>query len=188
MDKLFPKMQFIQSFKSAPLISTILLMTLFITSGCTQLPKVKESPIFPTLQAPPYRSSIVFAQEFTKLSLEEQRARVAVLSRISPQDVKTKLQLAIAYGLPSSRMRDHAKAQIVIDELIKDTSLDAESMAFLGLINDYMTEINKSNQKIKDEQKRADNTQQKIDDLQKKLDDLKNIEKTMVDRDQGVRK
>lgn len=187
MDRKFQTMQLMQSFKPISSISTCLLMTLLITSGCAQLPQGNESTIFSNLQAP-YRSTIVFAQEFQKLSLEEQRTRVVLLNRTSPQDVKTKLQLVVAYGLPSSRLRDHAKAQSLIDELLKDASVDAETIAFLGIINEYMAEVSKSNQKAKDEQKRADLTQQKIDELQKKLDDLKNIEKTMVDRDQGVKK
>lgn len=187
MDKLFQKIQLIGAFKSKTFTSSFLLISLLVTAGCAQLPKANETPMFSTLQAP-YRSTIVFAQEFPKLSLEEQRNRVTLLNRENPQDVKTKLQLIIAYGLPSSRLRDQAKAQSLIDGLMKDTSLDTETIAFLTLINDYMVEISKSNQKIKDEQKRADSTQQKLDDLQKKLDDLKNIEKTMVDRDQGVKK
>jgi hypothetical protein len=187
MDRLFQTMRHTQSFKPISSISTCLLIALLITSGCTQLPRNNEPSIFSNLQAP-YRSTIVFAQEFQKLSLEEQRTRVVLLNRTSTQDVKTKLQLVVAYGLPTSRLRDHAKAQSLIDELLKDTSLDAETIAFLGIINDYMAEISKANQKAKDEQKRADLTQQKLDELQKKLDDLKNIEKTMVDRDQGVKK
>lgn len=187
MDKQFQTMQLIQSFKSKSLVNTCLLISLLVTSGCAQLPQANESPISSNLQAP-YRSAIVFAQEFPKLSLEEQRARVVLLNHTDQQDVKTKLQLAIAYGLPSSRLRDHAKAQSLVDELMKDASLDSETIALLGLINDYMVEIGKSNQKTKDEQKRADSTQQKLDDLQKKLNDLKNIEKTMIDRDQGVQK
>lgn len=187
MDKQFQTMQLIQSFKSESLVTIFLLISLLVTSGCAQLPQVNESPIFSNLQTP-YRTTILFAQEFQNLTLEDQRARVVLLNRADQQDVKTKLQLAIAYGLPSSRLRDHAKAQSLIDELMKDTSLDSETIAFLGLINDYMVEIGKSNQKTKDEQKRADSTQQKLDDLQKKLNDLKNIEKTMIDRDQGVKK
>jgi hypothetical protein len=187
MDRLFQMMQFIPILKPALSISICLSFALLMTSACTQLPQVNESPMFSNSPSP-YRSAILFAQEFSKLALEEQRIRIVQLNRTSPQDVKTKLQLAMAYGLPSSRLRDQVKAQSLIDELMKDASLDNETVALVGLINDYMAELNKANQKTKDEQKRADNTQQKLDDLQKKLDDLKHIEKTMVDRDQGVKK
>jgi hypothetical protein len=83
----------------------------------------------------------------------------------------------------------------LLDDLLKEKTLDNERRILATLLRDYLIETNKLAQKMRDEQKRADGSQQKLDALQQKndalqqmLDDLKNIEKTMVDRDQGIRK
>ncbi|MDZ4097249.1 MAG: hypothetical protein U1E13_00975 [Methylophilaceae bacterium] len=191
MIKLQETRQIFMTFKSNLRISALLITGLFLLSNCAQLPKTSgtsnPAPAFSSTQASK-PSPLVFAYEFPKLSLEEQRKKLASLNQVSALDAKTKLELAIAYSLPTSRVRDYAKAQPLLEELLADKTLDAETRALASVIQEYLNEANKSNLKAREEQKRADSTQQKLDELQKKLDDLKNIEKTMVDRDQGVRK
>jgi hypothetical protein len=105
------------------------------------------------------------------------------------------MKAAIIYAIPASRLRDVNKAQVLLDELIRDKTLDKRRKTLAIILKDYISENSKSvdesnklliennklSQKVRDEQKRADN-------LQQTLDDLKTIEKTMVDRELGVRK
>lgn len=175
-------------FKSNLCISTLLIIGLFLLSSCAQLQQNNgTAPVFSSTQAS-RTSPLVFAYEFPKLTLEEQRKKITSLNQVSTSDTKAKLELAIAYSMPNSRVRDYAKAQPLLEELLADKTLDVETIAFASVIQEYLNDTNKSSLKAREEQKRADNTQQKLDELQKKLDDLKNIEKTMVDREQGVKK
>lgn len=172
-------------------LTYVLLFGLSMLVGCTQMPKGRDishqAPVYSSKQAQ-HSSASVFAYEFPKLPPEEQRKIASSLNQASASDVQAKLQLAIAYGLPNSRVRDSAKAQQLLEELLAHKSLGIEDLAIVSVMHEYMAELNRSGQKAREEQKRADSAQQKLDELQKKLDDLKNIEKTMVDRDQGVRK
>lgn len=191
MIKLQETRQIFMTLTSNLRISTLLLTGLFLLSSCAQLPKTSgtsyPAPVFSSTQASK-TSHLVFAYEFPKLSLEEQRKKLTSLNQVSAPDAKTKLELAIAYSMPNSRVRDYTKAQPLLEELLADKSLDAETIALASLIQEHLNDANKNSLKAREEQKRADSTQQKLDELQKKLDDLKNIEKTMVDREQGVRK
>jgi radical SAM superfamily enzyme YgiQ (UPF0313 family) len=178
------------TFKSSVCISTLLISGLSVLSSCAQLPDSNDMgnlTVFISTQAGK-TSPLMFAYEFPRLSAEDQRKKLALLNQVSSPDAKTKLELAIIYSMPSSRVRDYAKAQPLLEELLADKTLDAETRALASVIHEYVNDTNKSNLKAKEEQKRADSTQQKLDELQKKLDDLKKIEKTIVDREQGVRK
>lgn len=111
--------------------------------------------------------------------------------QINKQNNAVRTKLALLYGLPNSRVRDVIKAQSLLDDLLKDKSLDNDHKILVSILRDYLTENLKLNQKLRDEQKRADSlqikadiSQQRADSLQQKLDELKSIEKTMVDRGQ----
>jgi predicted ribosome quality control (RQC) complex YloA/Tae2 family protein len=105
------------------------------------------------------------------------------------------MKLAMIYALPNSRLHDSARAQTLLDELLREKLQDSELKTLAILLRDHINENNKLIQKAREEQKRADSaqqksdaSQQKISDLERKLQDLKNIEKAMVDRDSGTRK
>jgi hypothetical protein len=167
---------------------------LLALAGCAQLPQNSgksdgHASVTDTyLPRSVFRNMLVFSQDFPKLSLEAQRKELTKLNQTTAYNAQSKLMLAMAYGLPNSHVRDSAKALALLDEVAAEKRLDEESLMLAVIMRDYISEMNKSAQKTRDEQKRADASQQKLDELQKKLDDLKNIEKTMVDRDQGVRK
>jgi hypothetical protein len=189
MDKIYQTMNLLNSLSSTLLLTAGLLAL----TSCAQLPNNANSNGsngHPSVAAPytDYNNLLAFANAFPKLSLEDQRKELASLNQTVARDPQTKMQLAIAYGLATSKVRDTTKAQPLLEDIISDKTLDASSLALATIMRDYLNEIGKSGQKSKDEQRRADSAQQKLDELQKKLDDLKNIEKTMVDRDQGVRK
>ncbi len=163
-------------------------------SGCAQLSQDRDkgdgsAPVTGTHLAPTdYKRILAFSQDFPKLSLEAQRKELTRLNQTAAYNAQSKLMLALAYGLPNSQLRDAVKAQSLLDEIATDKRMDEDSLILAAIMRDYISELSKSAQKARDEQKRADTAQQKLDELQKKLDDLKNIEKTMVDRDQGVKK
>jgi len=139
-----------------------------------------------------------YASSFVELSADAQKKELVQIDQAIAQnksDLKNRMKAAMIYALPNSRLRDTAKAQTLLDNLLREKTLDNERKILATLLWDYTIETNKLAQKARDEQKRADSSQQKLDALQQKndalqqmLDDLKNIEKTMVDRDQGIRK
>lgn len=178
----------------AQLKLTLLITALFITAGCSHLPKApdqkdmqSQNKVMPHANSD-HNKPLTFAGSFQKMSSDAQKKELTRLNQTAKQDARAKLLLAMAYGLPASRVRDTNKAQLLLEDLILNKSLDEENLSLAVIMQDYISESNRFSEKAKDEQKRADLTQQKLDELQKKLDDLKHIEKTMVDRDQGVKK
>jgi hypothetical protein len=139
-----------------------------------------------------------FAGSFAELPEEKQREQYAQASQIlalSKGDLNNKMKLAIIHALPNSRLHDSAKAQSLLDDIMRDPDAGEE---LKGLATIFRTHINDSHrlvQKTREEQKRAeasllklDASQQKIDDLERKLNELKSIERAMVDRDIKKRK
>ena len=132
-----------------------------------------------------------YAQYFTELPADTQKKEVAILSTANGKEklpLLTRSKLAIAYALPSSKTRDSQKAQILLDELLTEKTLSADEKNLFGVLRDFVGENLRLLGRLRDEQKRADTAQTGMMNLQKKLDDLKDIEKTMIDRDQGPKK
>lgn len=160
----------------------------------TQAVTVNEIAQTETLTAQK-ESILTYAGKLLALSPDLQKKELVELNQTysaNKQFVDTRLKLALLYGLPNSKVRDTAKAQALLDDLIREPSLDTERKTLASLIRDYILDTAKLAQKLREEQKRGDNlqvksdsAQQKADSLQRKLDELKNIEKTMTDRDQG---
>jgi len=96
-------------------------------------------------------------------------------------DLTSRIKVAMIYALPNSKLRDTNKAQALLDDLARDKYLDGDRKILTLIMRDYIAENNRLGIKARDEQKRADA-------LQQKLDELKNIEKTMLEREQGNRK
>lgn len=106
-------------------------------------------------------------------------------------DLTERIKLAIMLSLPSSRMRDTAKAQNLLQDLLQENSLDLTESALTSLFYEYVVDDIKQSQKNKDDLRKLDSSQQKLemlgqkydalqqkyDALDKKLNDLKNIEK-----------
>jgi hypothetical protein len=132
-----------------------------------------------------------YAQYFTDLPADTQKKELALLSTSNGKEklpLLTRSKLAIAYALPSSKTRDSQKAQILLDELLTEKTLSADDKNLFGILRDFVGENIRLLGRLRDEQKRADTAQTGMMNLQKKLDDLKDIEKTMIDRDQGPKK
>jgi hypothetical protein len=180
---------------------------LLLMTGCAQLPQKstsnEQAESIPQHNAPVRtiyfgeKNLLDFSTQFIELTAEEQRKEVTRLNQASQtkSDLKARMQLGLALSVPGSRVRDSSRALSVFEELLNEKDLDAQSRLMATILRDHLSEASKMTQKVRDESKRADTAQQKLDDsqkklddLQKKLNDLKNIEKTMVDRDQGTKK
>ncbi len=168
------------------------------------MPVVEAAPPAAIIIAEPAlkESMSDYVSNMMAASQETQKKELAQLTtstaKLNQPDVITRVKLALLYGMPSSRVRDPAKAMPLLDELVRDSTLDTESRVLTTLLRDYQLESNKQAQRLRDEQKRgdtlqskvsglqstADSAQSKADTLQRKLDELKNIEKTMTDRGQ----
>ncbi|BCM25358.1 hypothetical protein ZMTM_16170 [Methyloradius palustris] len=135
-----------------------------------------------------------YIARFTDLSADAQKKElVQVLQALGQNktDISLRSKAAIMYAIPASKVKDNAKAQSLLDDLLKEKTLEAKQKGLLLLIRDFVSDNSKLTSKIKDEQKRSDVAQQKFDAaqqradaLQQKLDELKDIERTMIDRDQ----
>ncbi|HEY8117648.1 MAG TPA: hypothetical protein VIE91_00265 [Methylophilaceae bacterium] len=162
----------------------ILLISLLLLNACAEFTKTQSPAKVVNAETVNMHSSnealLDFAEHFADLSAESQKKELSLASQ-NKQDINSKIKVAMIYALPGSKLRDTAKAQFLLDELARDKSLDKESRSLVSLLAEYTNDSNRLALKLRDEQKRGDT-------LQQKLDDLKNIEKTMVDRDQGVRK
>lgn len=161
-----------------------ILAILLLLSACAGLPKNQPPAKVVNTETINVRSDteplLEFAEHFVELSPETQKKELSQASQ-NKQDSNSRIKVAMIYALPSSKLRDTAKAQILLDELMRDKILDKEQKSLVSLLAEYSNDSNKLLLKLRDEQKRGDT-------LQQQLDELKNIEKTMVDRDKGIRK
>lgn len=168
----------------------IMLAALVLLNACAELPKNQPQPParvvnVETVCAPSNTELLLnFAEHFIDLSLESQKKELTQTSQVAnqnKQDINSRIKVAMIYALPNSKLRDSGKAQFLLEELIRDKTVDKERKSLVGLLADYTNDTNKLALKARDEQKRGDT-------LQQQLDELKNIERTMVDRDQRIRK
>lgn len=129
---------------------------------------------------------ISFCETYSNLTAEAQRKAFAETNSVlvtNKNDVVHRIRLAAMLALPSSRLRDNAKAQVLLQDLLQENNLSAVDSAFTSLLYEYALDNTKQIQKNRDDAKKLDAAQQKADTLEQKLNDLKNIEKTMSERD-----
>lgn len=184
-------------------IYILVLLSAMLLNACANLPKNSSEsappPAAPSANSPYVDDSLLeYSSKFMELSADAQKKELMQINESLSQnksDFNYRMKAAIIYAIPASRVRDVNKAQVLLDELIRDKTLDKRHKALATILKDYINENNKSvdegnrlssennklTQKVREEQKRADT-------LQQRLDDLKTIEKTMADRELGVRK
>ena len=134
-----------------------------------------------------------FSDSYSNLTVESQKTIFAETNQTlveNKYDVTQRIKLAIMLSIPSSRLRDVAKAQALLQNLLQENSLNPAESALVSLLYEYILDTAKQTQKNRDDVKKLEaaqvkyeNLQQKYDELEQKLNDLKNIEKTMNDRD-----
>ncbi|ADI29490.1 hypothetical protein [Methylotenera versatilis] len=141
-------------------------------------------------------SLLLFIDRFSNETLDVQKKSFNETNRALIEnkfDLTERIKLAIMLSLPSSRVRDTAKAQSLLQDLLQENSLNPTESALTSLFYEYVLDDIKQSQKNRDDLKKLDLSQQKLEALQqkydaldKKLNDLKNIEKTISDRDSKV--
>ncbi|MDI1361468.1 hypothetical protein [Methylotenera sp.] len=176
------------------------------SKSMTNKPAEKESNTIKTLdikkaEAPASKqdrvnSLLLFIDRFSNDTLDAQKKSFNETNRALTEnkfDLTERIKLAIMLSLPSSRIRDTAKAQNLLQDLLQENSLNPTESALTSLFYEYVLDDIKQSQKNRDDLKKLDLSQQKLEALQqkydaldKKLNDLKNIEKTISDRDSKV--
>lgn len=136
---------------------------------------------------------LLFLDRFSNASIDVQKKMFNETNHLLTEDksnLAERVKLAIMLSLPSSKLRDTAKAQNLLQDILQSNNLNSTESAFTGLLYEYVVYDNKLTQKNKDDLKKSEVTQQKLEALQqkydaldKKLNDLKNIEKTINERD-----
>jgi hypothetical protein len=152
-----------------------------LLSACLQTPaKPHQAAVYAG-----YESLLEDAERIFAMPPEAQQKELAALAESrANRDNHTKR--AMLYTLIHSSSCNAAKpasagaAPGVVDETARD-KWERERKALTRQLKDSVDENAKLAQKARDEQTRADS-------LQQKLDELKNIEKSMVNREQGTRR
>jgi hypothetical protein len=185
---------------------SVLMLSLGACAGMTNKLTEKESNATKTLdikktETPSSKqdrvsSLLLFIDRFSNDTLDAQRKSFNDTNRALIEnkfDLTERIKLTIMLSLPSSRMRDTAKAQSLLQDLLQENNLNPTESALTSLFYEYVLDDIKQSQKNRDDLKKLDLNQQKLEALQqkydaldKKLNDLKNIEKTMSDRDSKV--
>jgi len=135
---------------------------------------------------------LLFIESYSNLTLDAQKKVFASTNQTlaeNKNNLVQRIKLAIILALPTSRLHDTTKAQGMLQDLLREDSLEPEETALLGLLYEYAQNDNKQLQKNRDDAKKLESVQQKYeallqkyDALEQKLNELKNIEKTMNER------
>jgi hypothetical protein len=136
---------------------------------------------------------LAFIDTYSNLAPEMQKKVFTETNQVLAENKNSllhRLKLASMLALPSSRLRDNAKAQNLLQDILQENTLHPSDFALVGLLYEYATDYTKQLQKSRDEKKNLESVQQKYEALElknkaleQKLNELKNIEKTMNDRD-----
>lgn len=184
-------------------IPSFIILTYCMLSGCTHSPPAGKNssanlPAHATQvnQISHTHELLTFYETFSEANIELQKSLIAELGKPhkdSLQNQIRQMKLAMAYGLPSSRVRDTAKAQSLLQELIQTHDQPMPDNALVYLLYEWLADTNKLlkaktdnktlQQRIDTLQIKNEQLQQKYDALEQKLDALKKIEKTMGNRD-----
>lgn len=185
---------------------SVLVLSLGACASMTSKPADKEPNAIKTLDMKKTETSaskqdrvnslLLFIDRFSNDTLDVQKKSFNETNRALIEnkfDLTERIKLAIMLSLPSSRIRDTAKAQNLLQDLLQENSLNPTESALTSLFYEYVLDDIKQSQKNRDDLKKLDLSQQKLEALQqkydaldKKLNDLKNIEKTISDRDSKV--
>lgn len=182
---------------------TILLCSLILISGCSSIAanspasngKASRTSSLKAIISGQNLSAelLAFIDDFSNLTPELQKKAFAETTQVLAQNRNNllhRLKLASMYALPTSRMRDNAKAQSLLQEILQENMLSSTDSALISLLYEYTTDYAKLSQKGREDSKKIESLQQKYESmelknkaLEQKLNELKNIEKTMIERD-----
>lgn len=135
---------------------------------------------------------LAYVESYSNLAPDAQKKAFSTTNQALAENkgnIVLRTKVAIMLALPTSRLRDPAKAQALLQDLLREDSLEPQENALLGLLYEYAQDDNKQLQKARDDAKKLEVTQQKLEVLQQKhevleqkLNELKNIEKTINER------
>jgi hypothetical protein len=185
----------------------ISLLSLCLLAACatTQAPKqqvdTEPSPVQPnetvsnsgmtllravTTQLTP---ALLACEEYRVLESDAQKKQYSETLQTltkNKQDLVHRFKLACMYALPSSYIKDYAKAHIQLQQLREDQTLTEMDKAYINQLYTFNIENLKQLQRLRDESKSLSNLHEKHEALQKKYDEtekkllrLKNIEKKL---------
>lgn len=150
-----------------------------LLSACVQTPAKPQAALYAG-----YQNLLEDAERIFAMPPEAQQKELAALAEDSTNR-DSQIKRAMLYTLIHSSSCNAEKpasagAPGIVDETARD-KWERERKALAKQLKDSLDENAKLVQKARDEQTRADT-------LQQKLDELKNIEKSMVNREQGTRR
>jgi hypothetical protein len=183
--------------------TTILLCSLILACACSNNQIVSNSAAngngrINTIKTSAFKQNnvaalLAFIDSYSNLTPEMQKKVFAETNQMlsdNKNNLLNRLRLASMFALPSSRLRDHAKAQNLLQEILQENTLHPSDFSLVSLLYEYTTDYTKQSQKNREEMKKLESVQQKYEALEiknkaleQKLNELKNIEKTMNDRD-----
>jgi hypothetical protein len=113
----------------------------------------------------------------------EELARLDARLAVNNQDLSDRTKTAAIHALSEvPDIRNTARAQVLLDELSRESDPDIERTTLVRILRNFIVEQqkiirenNRLNQKIVDEQRQ-------VEALQQKLEELKKIERNIVDR------
>lgn len=136
---------------------------------------------------------LYFIDQYSNLAPEMQKKLFSETTQQLTENKQhqfNRLKLASMLALPTSRLRDNAKAQTLLQELLQGNTLSSAEYSLMSLLYEYTTDHAKQQQKNREDAKKLESAQLKFDaleqktkTLEQKLNELKNIEKTMNERD-----
>ena len=135
---------------------------------------------------------LAFIESYSNLAPDAQKKVYATTNQALTENkgnLVLRTKLAIMLALPTSRLRDPARAQTLLQDLLHEDTLESQESSLLGLLYEYAQEDVRQQQKARDDAKKLESAQQKYEALlqkhealEQKLNELKNIEKTMTER------
>ncbi|MET0218915.1 MAG: hypothetical protein ABW205_13450 [Burkholderiales bacterium] len=151
-------------------------------------PELKPEPL-PSEPQPSELDRVLLHFESVRRMQAPEAARELEQARQSFSRARTdynRVQFALLSLLPNTGGRDDAKSIALLEPMLKDSPRDKSGAgsglrAFAVLLYNQITEERKLEDRMKEEQKRADA-------LQQKLDALKEVEKSLLDREQSQTK
>ena len=141
-----------------------------------------------------------FCEVYSNLTAEAQKQAWLDANQVlatNKNDLLSRIKVAVMLTLPTSRLRDSAKAQSHLQALLQENNMGAPETNLIGLLYEFTLDHNKQSLKLRDDAKKPESSQQKIDALtqknevlqlkldaaEQKLNGLKNIEKNMNGRE-----
>ena len=183
---------------------TMLLCSVILCCACSNKAIVRDSDNndnvarTDTLKSSIYKQNdmntlLVFIDSYSNLTPEMQKKVFTETNQVLAENKNNllhRLKQASMFALPSSRFRDSAKAQSLLQDLLQENTLNASDASLIGVLYEYTADYTKQLQKGREDAKKLESFQQKYEALElknkaleQKINELKNIEKTMNERD-----